>query len=45
MSELKNLLKTAYFAPMPDIGPVIDALRCQQVLRIDKATGKVTLLR
>ncbi len=45
MSELKNLLKTAYFAPMPDIGPVIDALRCQQVLRIDKATGKVTIVR
>ncbi len=45
MSELKNLLKTAYFAPMPDIGPIIDVLRSQQVLQIDKVSGKVTIVR
>ena len=45
MGELKNLLKTAYYAPMPDVGPVIDVLRSQQVLQIDKANGKVTILK
>ena len=45
MGELKNLLKTAYFAPMPDVGPVIDVLRSQQVLQIDKTNGKVTVLK
>ena len=45
MGELKNLLKSVYFVPMPDIGPIIDGLRSQQVLQIDKATGKVTIAR
>jgi hypothetical protein len=30
---------------MPDIGPIIDVLRSQQVLQIDKVSGKVTIVR
>lgn len=40
---LKTVLKKVYYAPTPDIQPIIDALRCQKVVAIDK-TGKVTVL-
>lgn len=42
---LKAFLKNLYHIPMPDVAPIIAALQCQRVIKIDKATGKVSLIR
>ena len=44
IGALKTVLKKVYFAPNPDVQPIIDALRCQKVISLDK-TGKITVLQ
>ena len=43
IGALKTVLKKVYFAPNPDIQPIIDALRCQRIIAIEK-NGKITIL-
>ena len=43
VGALKSRLKKVYHTPNPDIQPVISALMCQKVFKIDKA-GRITLL-
>ncbi len=44
IGALKTVMKKVYFVPTPDISPIIDTLRCQKVISIDKK-GKVDVLR
>ena len=44
IGALKTVLKKVYFSPNPDVQPIIDALRSQKVVSLDK-TGKVTVLQ
>lgn len=44
VGQLKGVLKNTYHVPNPDISPIIGALMCQKVIKIDNATGKITTL-
>ena len=44
VGQLKTVLTQTYHVPNPDVMPIISTLICQKVLKIDKASGKVTLV-
>ena len=44
VGQLKTVLKQTYHVPNPDIMPIISTLICQKVVKIDKASGNVTLI-
>ena len=44
VGQLKGVLKNTYHVPNPDISPIIGALLCQKVIKINNATGKITML-
>ena len=44
VGQLKGVLKNTYHVPNPDISPIIGALMCQKVIKIDNATGKIATL-
>ena len=41
-STLKSLLKHLFHVPAPDVRPIVDTLRCQKVIAVDKK-GKLTV--
>ena len=45
VGQLKAVLKQTYHVPNPDIAPIIGALMCQKVIKVDKASGKVTVIK
>ena len=45
VEQLKAVLKQTYHVPNPDVNPIIGSLMCQKVVKIDKANGKVTVIR
>ncbi len=44
LGNLKVTLKKVFHTPAPDIMPVIGALMCQQIIRVDKKSGKIQVL-
>ena len=44
IGNLKAILKSVYHVPTPDIVPIIGALQCQRVIKIDPKVGKITVL-
>ena len=45
VGQLKTILKNVYHVPNPDITPIISSLMCQKIIKIDKASGKITVLK
>lgn len=45
VGQLKAMLKQVYHVPSPDITPIIGSLMCQKIIKIDKASGKITILK
>ncbi len=41
--QLERAMKNTYHVPNPDIGPIIGALQCQKVIKIEKATNKLEI--
>ena len=44
VGQLKSVLKETYHVPNPDIAPIIGALMCQKVVKVNSSSGKVTVL-
>jgi len=36
LDALRNVLRTAYHVPRPDMDPIIGTLRCQKIIAVDK---------
>ena len=45
LGQLKALLKQTYHVPNPDIAPIISSLMSQKVIKVDNASGKVSVLK
>ena len=45
VGQLKAVLKQTYHVPNPDVKPIIDTLMCQKIVTIDKASGKMTVVK
>ena len=45
VDQLKAVLKQTYHVPTPDISPIIGALQCQKIIKIDNSSGKVTVVK
>ena len=45
VGQLKAVLKQTYHVPNPDVKPIIDTLMCQKIVKIDKASGKMTVVK
>ena len=45
IGELKTILTQTYHVPKPDIAPIISALTCQKTIKVDNASGKITVIK
>ena len=39
------MLKQTYHVPNPDISPIIGSLASQKIIKIENASGKITVLK
>ena len=45
VGQLKAMLKQTYHVPNPDISPIIGSLASQKIIKIENASGKITVLK
>ncbi len=45
VGQLKAVLKQTYHVPNPDVKPIIDTLICQKIIKVNNASGQVTVVK